>query len=102
MTDCSPQGITIEGITYPSLSAAARALGIDASHVSKAKRMGRVHKIGKGSGRNNVKPTVVAGVRYGSLTEASDAIGATPAELRGYFNVKQILEEMGAASGGGA
>ena len=60
--------VTIDGVTYPSQTAAAEALGVHVSAITKAKRRGTIARIGRGPYR--AKPITVDGVSYPSMSAA--------------------------------
>jgi len=76
-----PKPVTIRGVTYPSISAAARAHGVRPSTIHSAMERGRLDYVGVGSSKNgkwNGSPVVIRGVTYSSLREAARALGVSP------------------------
>lgn len=47
----NPVPVTIRGVTYPSIGAAARALGVGRTAVQHAIRLGRLDRVGLGPAR---------------------------------------------------
>lgn len=69
--------VTVRGVTYPSHSAAARALGVSAQALHSAVSRGSLHRIG--SGRCGKEPMAVRirGVVYANAAAAAKALGVT-------------------------
>lgn len=73
--------ITVLGQRYPSMTAAARALGVSVSAMHKAYHTGRPEMAGKLRGRNQSQPLTVNGVWYPSIAAAARALGRDPETL---------------------
>lgn len=74
--------VTIKGVTYPSIFAAGKALGVKAQTVRMAIRRGTTDSIGLGSKmvdghQINSEPLTIRGVRYPSQTIAAEVLGVT-------------------------
>jgi len=75
--------VTIRGVTYPSQTAAAGALGVSQATISNAMARGTLDGVGLGvdgtpRGREQV-PVTIRGVSYPSITAAAKAHGVTVA-----------------------
>lgn len=75
----APEPITIRGVTYPSASAASRALGLHHSTVSIAKKRGTLEAVGLRNHGN--APITIRGVDYPSIRQAATAIGVSHSTL---------------------
>lgn len=92
--------VTIRGVTYPTVRAAADAFGVSSSYVYKAVTEGRQDSIGIGIG-NWRKPrnrfdgnrVVLFGVGFPSMTAASLALGFKDHYVRGVL-VRQSPKSM--------
>lgn len=62
--------VTIRGKTYPSQSAAARALGVPATAIGIALDRGTLNNVGLGRNFNKTHPVIINGVLYDSIVEA--------------------------------
>lgn len=67
--------ITIRGERYPSITAAARALGVSISAMHKAYHTGRAELAGALRGKTRSQPLTVNGVEYPSIAAAARALG---------------------------
>lgn len=67
--------ICIRGVVYPTVKAAADALGVRPDTILAARQRGRLDVVGLGS---RALPVVIRGVRYGDCSEAARALGVTP------------------------
>lgn len=74
-----PHPVTIRGVTYPSINAAARELGLSVNGVWRANKVGRLDQIGS---MGNRKPVTVRGVRYETMGEAARALGVSRDTMR--------------------
>lgn len=74
--------ITINGVEHKSVSAAARALGVDPGLASSRLSMGWEPERAFSKEYHNSKPVVVAGVEYPSIATAAKAIGITDSKAR--------------------
>lgn len=93
--------VTIRGVTYPSQTAAADALGVAKATVSAAALGGTLDDVGRGLPQPgcepaHTRPTTVGGVTYPSRKAAAAALGVTVAQLSGYMAVVRALEAAGA------
>lgn len=70
--------VTIRGVEYPSHEAAARALGLTSSTISKARRKGTLHRVGTGRTGAEAMPVRIHGRDYPSAKAAAAALGVTP------------------------
>ena len=79
---CNP--VRIRGVDYPSQSAAARALGVDLSTVTKALAAGKADGIGlrRNKGGNPGKPCVYRGRAYPSICAAAHDWGVSERTVR--------------------
>lgn len=93
--------VTIRGRSYPSQTAAAKALGVTLPTVNMAAKLGTLDYVGLGkegtrqamlSNRRAAKPIVLNGVEYESQVEAASALGLPPSYLSGYFKVMERLQ----------
>lgn len=75
-----PNPVTIRGITYPSMAAAARTFGLNPGTVFKAKEEGRLDHCGLG--QNKAQPVTIDGVEYPSIQQAARATGINFETLR--------------------
>lgn len=69
-----PRPVEIQGVEYPSVTAAARALGVSRTQICRAIREGKTDKIGMGNEAHQM-PTLIRGVLYPSRTAAAQALG---------------------------
>lgn len=73
--------VTVDGRTFRSLSAAARALRVSLSHVQRWVARGRPDRIGKDNRTDSMawkrEPVEIRGVAYESLTAAAAALGVS-------------------------
>lgn len=72
---------TVRGKTYPSIAAAARALGVTTSALWQRIERGTQDRAGAPRG----KPVEARGVRYASTKEAAAALGVRPGVIRAYI-----------------
>ncbi len=68
-----PVRTIIRGVEYPSMAAAARALGVHRSVVWRAAERGTLDRVGFG----DKVPVTIDGITYPSLSEAGRALGIT-------------------------
>lgn len=68
--------VEIRGVLYISISAAARALGVDHSTICCALDRGRIETVGTGKHVKGL-PVIVNGVEYASCAEAARAVNRT-------------------------
>lgn len=73
--------IIIRGEVYPSIRAAARALGVTHSTVLKAYHAGRLDGVGLGESYPRAMPVRIRGVVYPSVTAAAAALGVGPSAI---------------------
>lgn len=83
--------VTIRGVDYPSLRAAARAIGVSSSAVGRALRAGVLDDCGFAPRGPKPMPVRVNDVVYGSAAIAAERLGCSPqviyyAIARGYEN----------------
>ena len=69
--------VTIRGVTYPSFSAAARALNVAPQTVRQAKARGTLHRVGLGQLGKERMPVRIGGVTYADVYAASAALGVS-------------------------
>lgn len=75
MTRTNGRAVTIRGTTYPSLSAAARAHGVNYNTVYVARRKGTLHRVGLGRVGAEPLPVCIGGQTYATAKAASKALG---------------------------
>jgi hypothetical protein len=68
--------VTVEGVTYPSIKSAARALGLTVSGVRNALDRNTTDNLGTGQSRP--RPFTYDGVTYRSQSAAARALGISP------------------------
>jgi hypothetical protein len=68
-----PVRTIIRGVEYPSMAAAARALGVNRVAVWQAAERGTLNRVGFG----DKVPVIIDGITYPSLSEAARALGIT-------------------------
>ena len=87
--------VTVRGVTYPSMTAAARALGVTKQAVSRALDKGTLDGVGFGRRcePTYTRPTIVCGVAYPSRRSAAAALGVRPSQLSAYFTVLKAVEK---------
>lgn len=73
--------VRIRGVDYPSISDAARALGLTPAAISFALDRGTIDTVGLPVPRGAPRCCRVNGVRYGTLTAAARANGVTVAAI---------------------
>lgn len=89
--------ITIQGVTYPSMTDAADYFGVSISAISVAKSRDRLDTVGSGSRSysthtgGNTQPVVILGVEYLSRNHAAEAIGETPPRLATALSIMHKL-----------
>jgi hypothetical protein len=84
---------TIRGVTYPSVSAAAEAIGVSADAIRKARRRGALDKVGLNPrGREHGLPVTIDDVTYPSVPKAAKALGMS------YWAVRDIALEQKATA----
>lgn len=76
-----PTPITIRGVTYPSQSAAARALDISQSNLTAMLRAGTIDNAGKGRNLHSQK-IMLDGKEYASMSHAADELDVNPTTVR--------------------
>jgi len=69
--------ITIRGVTYPDVNAAAKAFGIGADAIRQAARAGRLDRVGMPKGCEPM-PVRIRGKDYADAKAAARALGVTP------------------------
>jgi len=69
-----PVRTIIRGVEYPSMAAAARALGVNRVAVWQAAERGWLDGVGTGMKRT---PVTIDGITYPSLSDAGKALGIT-------------------------
>ena len=90
--------ITIRGTTYPSVSAAAKALGVSPDAIRKARAKGTLDKVGLNPrGRHHGLPVQLGKDVYASIPQAVEATGYSYWALRElaleqHRNSKQVAE----------
>lgn len=67
----APCPVTIRGITYPSQGAAARALKVPASAISKALDLGTLDNVGLGRNHDRKQALTISGVHVESVRAAA-------------------------------
>jgi phage protein U len=85
-----PVPVTICGVTYPSQTAAALALGVSARTVSAAKKRDALDRVGLDA----VEPLTIRGVTYPSQTAAALALGVSTRAV-GVANKRDTLDSVG-------
>jgi hypothetical protein len=84
--------VHIRGVTYPSLRAAAKALGVTVQAVWDSMRRGTLETCGLGyPNGTNTKPIVINGTAYPSLQAVADAFGVTAQDFRVFIKVARKL-----------
>lgn len=73
--------VTVHGVEYPSIRAAARANGVSDSAITAARIKGTLHRVG--SGRTGVEPmqVMIGGVVYQDAKTAAQALGVAIATV---------------------
>lgn len=69
-----PRPVEIQGVQYPSVYAASRALGVSRTQIVRAIKQGKTDRIGMGNEAHQM-PTLIRGVLYPSRTAAAEALG---------------------------
>lgn len=88
-----PQPVTIEGVEYPSLTAASKATGIAISTLSAWKRKGILEqKLAEGRQNHEAVPIRVNGRRYPSLSSAAMDLGVSTSAMSRWHK-EGVLEE---------
>lgn len=75
-----PSSITIRGVSYPSVKAAARAFGVSPGWLYKMQASGRLDQIGelsRGARMPYTCPVTIRGTAYASVSQAAAALGVT-------------------------
>jgi hypothetical protein len=85
------RSITIRGTTWPSIGAAARALGVTPRAITQAEEYGYLDRVGEG--RRTPKPVTLGGWTYPTQRAAAAALGVNEAELYGYLRVSRLLDD---------
>lgn len=81
-----PKPVTIRGTTYPSIQAAADALGIGRDAVAFAIQRGRLDTVGLNPmGRTHGRRVTMDGVTYNSMMECARETGLSYDQVRRYF-----------------
>ena len=83
--------VTIRGVTYPTQTAAAKALGVWPAAITRAKALGTLDFAGLGKRKCPVR---VRGVDYPSQEIAARAFGVTSTSVRHYLD-KGKIDELG-------
>lgn len=85
--------VTIRGTTYRSYTEAAKAHGVSASAVHKAKLRGTLDNVGMG--RHDVSlPCRIHGVEYPSQVKAAEALGVRPVDVNRYLAVRKAATNL--------
>lgn len=74
--------VEIRGGRYPSISAAADAMGVAAHTVSKARRRGTLHRVGTGSRGPEALPVRIRGIDFENAAAAAEYFGVTAVSIR--------------------
>jgi hypothetical protein len=85
-----PVPVTIHGVTYPSQTAAALALGVSARTVSAAKKRDALDRVGLDA----FEPLTIRGVTYPSQTAAALALGVSTRAV-GVAKKRDTLDRVG-------
>jgi transposase-like protein len=92
MTASTP--IDVEGVTFESVAAAARAHNVTASTVRNARRRGRLHTLGHGQGCKRV--SVLVGVTvYENRDAAALALGVPVRTIGSWLTVQAAIARKG-------
>ncbi len=87
--------ITIKGVEYPSLSAAAKVLGLSTQRVSEAMSNGTIDTLGVGPGGVNPvwarKPVTIGDLEWPSRRDAALALKVSQAELSTFLAVRERI-----------
>lgn len=75
------QKTVIRGTEYPSITAAAKALGVTKQAVWRALEEGRVDGVGQGLNRRPAKECYINGARWNSRTAAARALRVSTAAI---------------------
>lgn len=82
--------VTIRGVEYRSYTEAAKAHGVTASAVHKAKMRGTLDNVG--CGRYDVsQPCVIEGKEYPSQIKAAEALGVRAVDINRYLAVRKAV-----------
>lgn len=112
-TGVEPMPVMIRGRRFADAYAAARHFGVSPQTVWRAIRLGRTDRIGLGQKYNGArsKPITLGGVRFASMTDASEALGRDrsyvvhvlrrggPRAREGLIGAAMRLEAAGRAAG---
>ncbi len=90
--------VEIAGQMYPSMTVAAKELGVSLSAISHAKRRGRLHSVGVGRGNkiDHLGPIEIGGTSYATITDAAAAWGVSRASMSAFVRVSRLIESGGA------
>lgn len=97
MTSGRKQTLTIRGVTYPSITAASKALGITKQAIASAKERGTLEFVGLGRkplGGTNRKSVYVGEQKFETVTEAAEFLGISASRLSSYIHVQRILDQL--------
>lgn len=81
--------VKIRGTEYPSMTAAAKALGVSRSVVWQAKSEGRLDTVGTGV---NATPCIIHGKEYPSIMEASRQLNVNPRSISRLLDLGRVSE----------
>jgi hypothetical protein len=70
--------MVIRGIEYPTLGAAAAALGVSKVAICKARKAGRLDTVGLNPSMSEPIPVKIRGKKYPSMYAAAKALGMSP------------------------
>lgn len=73
--------VTIRGVTYPSVLAAARALGVSPAAICNARARGGLETVGLNPTITTPCPVAIRGVTYPSQNAAARALGVSAATI---------------------
>ena len=92
------KSVTIRGVTYESLSDAARVLGVSKQAVSYARSKGSLDLVGLNpnlsASQLNSKPVEIEGVEFLSHKQAARALGVLNSDITSYSKVVRAAQAM--------
>jgi hypothetical protein len=87
------KSITIRGVEYPSHMAAAEALGVSTSAVTRAQERGYLQALGLKRRGDASRPCRVGSVDYPSRAAAAKALGVSAGAVSTYLAVKDVIDK---------
>lgn len=84
--------ITIQGISFPSMSAAATHFGVSVAAIYQAKKRQRLNWVGKGAHFCNRRYCEIAGINFESVNQAASYLGCRASDISAYRKVKALID----------